>query len=271
MNNTLPFLQRIEQNYGELSPSAREIATFLQNDPLLVLKLSTADIAKSCNTSKATVSRFFRQLGYQSHLVLKKELRAQGQPVASSEDDKLFLQGEYQRIKQAWDYLQRYGINNIASTISTAERISIFGYRNSYPIAMHLQRQLLQLRDRVRLLPQPGQTISEELHGIVEEEVAIVLGFRRRPRVFKHLLNELKKCTSIILLTDSTGQIYKDDVDHLLVCSLGEELAMDSYAAPMSLISMLCHAVYNTLGDEATQRSTAITEGYRALGELEDN
>ena len=185
-------------------------------------------------------------------------------------DDELFLQGEYQRIKQAWDYLQRYGIENISSTISQAERISIFGYRNSYPIAMHLQRQLLQLRDRVRLLPLPGQTISEELQGIVEQEVAIVVGFRRRPRVFKYLLKELKKCTCIILITDSTGQIYKDDVDHLLVCSLGEELAMDSYAAPMSLISMLCHSVYNKLGDEATTRSAAISEGYEALGELED-
>lgn len=270
MNNTLPFLQRIEQNYGELSPSAREIASFLQNDPLLVLKLSTADIANSCKTSKATVSRFFRQLGYQSHLVLKQELRAQGQPIAASDNDEAFLQGEYQRIKQAWEYLHRYGVQQITETISEAQRISIFGYRNSYPMAMHLQRQLLQLRDRVRLLPQPGQTISEELQGIVEDEVAIVVGFRRRPRVFKQLLIELKKCTSVILLTDSTGQIYKDEVDHLLVCSLGEELAMDSYAAPMSLISMLCHSVYKKLGHDATSRSAAISEGYLALGELED-
>lgn len=270
LNNTLPFLQRIEQNYSDLPPSAREIATFLQNDPLQVLKLSTSDIALACNTSKATVSRFFRQLGYKNHLVVKQELRTQGQPIASNNNDKQFLEGEYQRIKAAWEYLQRYGIEQIAEAICNADRISIFGYRNSYPMAMHFQRQLLQLRDRVRLLPQPGQTISEELQGIVKGEVAIVIGFRRRPRVFKSLLTELKKCTSIILLTDSTGQIYKEDVDHLLVCSLGEELAMDSYAAPMSMISMLCHAVYNELGEDATQRSSAISQGYKSLGELED-
>lgn len=270
MNNTLPFLQRIEQNYGELPPSAREIATFLQNDPVQVLTLSTADIAKACNTSKATVSRFFRQLGYESHLMVKHELRAQGQPGTANDDDEAFLNGEYQRIKAVWEYLQRYGIQHIAKSICSADRISIFGYRNSYPMAMHFQRQLLQLRDRVRLLPQPGQTISEELQGIVKDEVAIVIGFRRRPRVFRSLLQELKNCTSTILITDSTGQIYKDDVDHLLVCSLGEELAMDSYAAPMSMLSMICHAVYNELGGEAMYRSQAISKGYETLGELED-
>ena len=270
MNNTLPFLQRIEQNYSKLSPGAREIASYLQNDPLLVLKLSTADIADACRTSKATVSRFFRQLGYQSHLLLKQELRAQGQPLAIDAEGSDFLQGEFQRIRQAWDYIQRYGIDAIVQKLCQAERISIFGYRNSYPIAMHLHRQLLQLRDRVRLLPQPGQTISEELQGMISNEVAIVVGFRRRPKVFSSLLEQLGQCTSVILLTDSSGQIYQDQVDHLLVCSLGEELAMDSYAAPMSLISMLCHAVYKNLGESATKRSAAISESYEALGELED-
>ncbi|XOV77973.1 MAG: MurR/RpiR family transcriptional regulator [Aestuariibacter sp.] len=269
MSNYTPFLKRVEQHFSELPPSAREVAGYLQHNPLHILTLSVAEIAERCQTSKATVSRLFRQLGYDNHLAVKQELREQGHPVMSKSDDASFIDGEYERIKQAWDYLKRHDLPAITDKICDAQRISIIGYRNSYPLAMHLHRQLLQLRDRVRLLPLPGQTISEEMQGIVSNEVAIVIGFRRRPRVFKQLLAQLQKCTTI-LVTDSSGQIYSDVVDHILVCSLGEELAMDSYAAPMSMLSMLCHAVYQNVEKEAQERSSAISRGYDELGELED-
>lgn len=269
VSNFIPFLQRVEKHFKQLPPSAREVATYLQNNPLHILTLSVADIAKQCKTSKATVSRLFRQLGYQTHMEVKQELRAQGQPIIANNTDDSFIDGEYQRIKQAWDYLKRHDIEGIANKICEGQRISIIGYRNSYPLAMHLHRQLLQLRDRVRLLPQPGQTISEELQGLVEDEVCIIIGFRRRPKLFSALLQELGNSTSI-LITDSSGQIYKEQVDHLLVCSLGEELAMDSYAAPMSMLSMICHAVYQQSETTAQARSSAISKGYKNLGELED-
>lgn len=269
MSNYQPFIKRIESQFTELPPAAREVAGYLQQNPLHLLTFSVSDIASACNTSKATVSRLFRQLGYNNHQEVKQELREKGHTVLANANDEAFLEGEYQRIKQAWEVLKRNNINGIATEIRDAQRISIVGYRNSYPLAMHLQRQLLQLRDRVRLLPQPGQTVSEEMQGIVDNEVVIVIGFIRRPRVFRHILKQLNKY-NIILLTDRTGQIYRDSVKHLLVCSLGEELAMDSYAAPMSMLSMLCHAIYQQMEQEAQQRSLSISESYEQLGELED-
>ncbi len=35
--------------------------------------------------------------------------------------------------------------------------------RNAYPAALHLRQQLLQARGQVLVLPQPGQSLSEEL------------------------------------------------------------------------------------------------------------
>ncbi len=269
VSNYLPFLKRIESHYSDLPPTARDVAGYLQHNPMHILTMSIAEIAEACETSKATVSRLFRQLGYSSHQEVKLELRAKGQPVLGNADDESFLQGEYERIRQAWEYLTRHGLDIISKDICDAQRISIIGYRNSYPLAMHLQRQLLQLRDRVRLLPMPGQTISEEMQGIVANEVVIIIGFRRRPRLFKRILEQLKGHNTI-LITDASGQVYRDLVRYVLVCSLGEELAMDSYAAPMSMLSMLCHAVYQQLEGQAQQRSIAILNSYNELGELED-
>ena len=55
-------LQQIENHYASLSPSGKAIAHYIQQNPIAVLSQSTSLIAEKTGTSKATVSRFFRQL-----------------------------------------------------------------------------------------------------------------------------------------------------------------------------------------------------------------
>jgi DNA-binding MurR/RpiR family transcriptional regulator len=71
------------------------------------------------------------------------------------------------------------------------------------------------------------------------------------------------------LITDPTGQVYNQQVSHVLVCHLGNESPFDSYAAPMSLISMLCNRVFGFLGDAASRQTQAISALYEDLDELE--
>ncbi|WP_414692587.1 MurR/RpiR family transcriptional regulator, partial [Paraglaciecola chathamensis] len=106
----IPFIVRIEQQYQGLSPNARLIADHLQHTPLDVLSCSVAEIAQKTQTSKATVSRFFRQLGYQSHHDAKTELnafRANGYPMYMESDQSGALNREIQRIEQTWSNLDQ--------------------------------------------------------------------------------------------------------------------------------------------------------------------
>lgn len=271
MNKPASFVERIQAHYEQLSPNSRKVANYLQHNPLDVINTSVAEIAELTQTSKATVSRFFRQLGYASHLDVKRELRAlraTGLPVGNLEIDNDYVNQELERIQQTWSNVDSKELDAIIEAIDRASRITLIGFRNSYPVAMHFRQQLLQIRDKVRLLPQPGQTLSEELLDIAADELVILVGFRRRPRIIKQLIEQLTNNT-VCMLGDPSAQVYKSQVSHLLICQLGQEMPLDSYAAPMSVVSVVCNGVLSKRREGATARISAISQLYRDLDELE--
>ncbi len=268
---SLPFVKRIESHYEQLSPNARRIANYLQQNPLDVLNTSVAEIADVTQASKATVSRFFRQLGYDSHQDVKKELRtirAAGYPLPMSNTDNNYIHQEMERISQTWDSIKTQDIDTLVESIVSASRITLIGFRNSYPVALHFRQQLLQIRDKVRILPQPGQTVGEEIQDAKDDELFIIVGFRRRPKIVGHLINKLQN-RNLVLLSDPSAQIYRSKVSQLLICQLGQELPLDSYAAPMSVISVVCNAVMSKMKSSSTGRIKEISTVYQELEELE--
>ena len=264
-------LARIRDKYTDLSPSARAIANYLQQFPLTIISDSTAEIAAKTNTSKATVSRLFRQLGYASHQDAKQDVvlqRDAGIPVKQTLTQHDYVAAELGNLQRTLESIPAEEINQIADILAKAPRITLIGYRNSYPVALHCRQQLKQIRPNVRLLPQPGQSLSEDLMDLAEDEVIMVFGFRRRPRIFARMIDALPPARTI-LLTDPTGQVYQDRVGHTLVCQLGNQFAFDSYAAPMSLVSVICNQAYTLLGEEGDRRVSTITQLYTQMGELD--
>lgn len=264
-------LQQIEKHYASLSPSGKSIAHYLQQNPIAVLSQSTSLIAEKTATSKATVSRFFRQLGFDSHQQAKDthvQLREQGVPVVSASSNTQQLESEIKNLSHTFEGMSMDVLKEVASLLAKANQITLIGFRNAYPIALHFRQQLKQIRTSIRLLPQPGQTLSEDIIDLGENDLVVLFGFRRRTRQFKFVLNSIKHCKTV-LITDPTGQIYRDQVNHLLVCHIGSESPFDSYAAPMSLVASLCNLTYEELGEEAAKRVEAITDVYIQMDELE--
>ncbi|WP_432459796.1 MULTISPECIES: MurR/RpiR family transcriptional regulator [unclassified Agarivorans] len=266
-----PFNQRIVEHYQQLSGTARVVADYLQHHPDKVLILSTAEIAQACKVSKASVSRFFRQLGYQDHQQVCDELRQQrewGQPLLTNQPGSHGDKEDIQSINQLYQQLEPLDFHLLVEQISHAKAVTIIGYRNSYPLAMHLREQLTQCRPNVNLLPLPGQSIGEDLSQLRADDLVIVIGIRRRPKLFSALIEQISHCNSV-LITDQSGQRYAKDVKHLLVCPMSNHTALDSYAAPMSLLAHLSNKIYDYLGTAAQQRSAAISKQYQLLDELE--
>ncbi|WP_338040699.1 MurR/RpiR family transcriptional regulator [Marinomonas ostreistagni] len=264
-------LSLIEQNYPSLSPSARAIANYLQQHPLAIVSQTSAQIAEQTGTSKATVSRFFRQLGFESQQDAKQAqlaLRQSGVPVMTHDQSIDQTATELNNLAQTFAGLNPETLAAVSQQIAHASRVTLIGFRNSYPVALHFRQQLQQIRPAVRLLPQPGQTLGEDIHDILEDEVVILLGFQRRTKAFKSIINALTG-RNVILITDPTGQVYNQHANHILICHLGNENPFYSYAAPMSLVSMLCNQVYEQLGETAQLRTQSISNLYHDLDELE--
>lgn len=268
----LPFTQRIERLYAELSPNGRKLADHLLHNSQDIINCTVAELAFKTQTSKATVSRFFRQLGYDSHFDVKREmneLRAAGYPINMQDvSSSNGYKAEINRLKQTFDNIDNQQLLQFVDDIVHAKRITLIGFRNSYPLALHFRQQLLQIKNQVRVLPYPGQSLSEDLEDMDAEELFIIMGFRRRPRFFSSLLQQTSK-NKVALFADPSGQIYKGSSDYLFICQLGQEQALDSYAAPMSLIAVICNKVLSKLSDQGQKRIARISERFKLLDELE--
>ncbi|MEE1674834.1 MurR/RpiR family transcriptional regulator [Agarivorans aestuarii] len=265
------FNQRIVEHYPQLSAKARAVADYLQHHPDKVLILSTAEIANACQVSKASVSRFFRQLGYQDHQQVCELLRQErewGQPLLTSEASDTSEHSDLAAISQVFKQLEQIDCEALVKQISQAKRITIIGYRNSYPLALHFRQQLMQCRKQVYLLPVPGQSMGEELAQLNDKDLVIIIGIRRRPKLFTALIEQLQNL-NCLLITDQSGQCYRTQVSQLLVCPMSNHSALDSYAAPMSLLAHLSNKVYDYLAHSAQTHSNQVSNNYQLLDELE--
>lgn len=267
-----PIDQRIAERHDLLTPQEqRAAATLLEHlDDLATYR--AAELADLAGVSRATMSRLFRSLGFEGfddvrdHL---RGLRTSGEPrrADGAPNTNAVAAAEHVAILRAIEHPR---LPEVAGLLALADRVLVVGWRNSYPVALHLREQLAQARDDVRIAPVPGQTTGEELMGLGPDDVVVVVGFRRRPAHFAAFVAAARDTgATVVLLGDPSAVAHASAASLWLECPLQHELAFDSYAAPMALVGVLADAVLAACRRTGPARVRAITETYERLGEVE--
>ncbi|MCZ4500232.1 MAG: RpiR family transcriptional regulator [Marmoricola sp.] len=267
--------QRIAERYADLSPTERRAADVLlaHLDDLAIYR--AAELADLAGVSKATMSRLFRHLGFddfgevREHL---RRLRSQGVPVAVEDAPSLaaHLEHEVANLQSAMARLDEDRLDTAAALLAGSRRVVVLGLRNSYPVALHLRQQLGHARTGVGLVPQPGQSLADELLGLEPCDVAVVVAFRRRADRIEDLLALLQEAgTPVVLLADPSARALAARSTVWLECPLTTAGAFDSYGAAMSVVAVLADRVLERTGAAGQDRVTAIDAAYRALREIE--
>ncbi|UYA61642.1 Transcriptional regulator, RpiR family [Pectobacterium sp. F1-1] len=272
--------ERLRDRYGELSPQEQRVADFIFDHFDDLISYNSAELARLSGVSKATVSRLFKRLGYPSYRDMRDELRTlrqSGMPLADNRDA---VQGNTllaRHYKQEMANLTQW-INQIDPTqfgaviqaLTQAQRLCLIGLRNSYPVALHLRQQLLQIRQHVTLLAQPGQTLSEELVDLTAQDVVIMVAFRRRPRLIQPLLAQLqKRGVPVLLLCEPQASALMSLATWSLCVPLDSVSAFDSYSSAMSLVNVISNALLHEMLRDGRQRIHQIADLYGELDELE--
>lgn len=241
---------------------------------------SAADLSRLSGVSKATVTRLFRRLGYDDFKAVKahaRQLRHYGVPLASGADSlgdgierfRRHAEREQDNLRQCLERLTPVLFDEVVGALDEAPALAVIGYRNSYPIALHLRQQLLQARSAVQLLPSPNQSLAEELVELDPQALIVLIGFRRRPRLFETLIETLaRREQRVLLIGDPTTAKYDDRVTWRLECSLETLSAFDSYASAMSLVSLLANAMLHRRLAQGRARIGEVMELYQELEEL---
>jgi len=272
--------RRLQQHFSELGPQERRVADFILAHLEDLAVYSAADLSRLSGVSKATVTRLFRRLGYDDFKAVKahaRQLRHYGVPLASGADSlgdgierfRRHAEREQDNLRQCLEGLTPVLFDEVVSALDEAPTLAVIGYRNSYPIALHLRQQLLQARSGVQLLPSPNQSLAEELVELDPQALIVLIGFRRRPRLFETLIETLaQREQRVLLIGDPTTAKYDDRVTWRLECSLETISAFDSYASAMSLVSLLANAMLHRRLAQGRARIGEVMELYQELEEL---
>lgn len=266
-----PVEERIRDAFSGLSGQEQRAATTILEHLDDLATYSSADLSRLSGVSRPTLSRLYRRLGYQGFAELRAEARAaRGVPIGPSRGIEAHLAQESRNIA----HLGRLADGRLQAAVTSmmgATDLVIIGERNSYPVALHLREQLIQLRPRTRLLPLPGQTLAEELVGVGPGDTVVLVGLRRRAGGFDALL---KFCcelhADVVLIADNSALRHAETVNHFLPCSLSSSGPFSSYASAMSLVAMIANEASAMTGPQGSRRVGLITDGYDALGEIED-
>ncbi|MGD8206110.1 MurR/RpiR family transcriptional regulator HpxU [Pantoea sp. FN0305] len=272
--------ERLRQHYVQLSPQEQRIADFVFDHFDDLISYNSADLARLSGVSKATVSRLFRRLGYEKYKDMRDELRTLRQSGMPLTDNRDAVQGntllsrhykqEIANLTQWVNSIDPQCFSEIIAALGQARRIFIIGMRNGWPVALHLRQQLLQARAQVHILPQPGQTLGEELVDISADDLVIGVAFRRRPRIMKSLLLQLQQqAVPVVLLCEPQAQSIIPLARWPLCTPLDSVSAFDSYSAAMSLVNLLANALLHEGLAQGRQRIHAIADLYQQLDELE--
>ncbi|WP_426767513.1 MurR/RpiR family transcriptional regulator HpxU [Erwinia aphidicola] len=272
--------ERLRSHYAQLSPQEQRIADFAFDHFDDLISYNSAELARLSGVSKATVSRLFKRLGYEKYKDMRDELRTlrqSGMPLADNRDavqGNTLLARHYKQemanLTQWVNAIDTGQLGEVVQALSNSKRIFIIGLRNAYPVALHLRQQLLQARAQVHLLPQPGQTLAEELVDLTPDDLVVVMAFRRRPRIIRPLLLQLQQSgIPTLALCEPQAQGVIALARWQLCAPLDSVSAFDSYAAANSLINLLANAVLHELLSDGRQRIHQIADLYSQLDELE--
>ncbi|KRC55027.1 MULTISPECIES: MurR/RpiR family transcriptional regulator [unclassified Nocardioides] len=264
--------ERIAAHHDELGPQERRAAATLLEHLDDLATYRAAELAELAGVSRATMSRLFRSLGFADFDQVREHLRGlrgAGEPrrVEGAPDVATLVAAEQAAIQRA---LEHPRLPEVAGLVALAHRVLVVGWRNSYPVALHLREQLAQARDDVGIAPVPGQAIGEELVGLGPDDVVVVVAFRRRPPHLGPFLEAARDTgAAVVLLGDPSAVAHAARATVWVECPLQSTLAFDSYAAPMALVGLLADSVLAACRRHGPARVRAITETYERLGEVE--
>lgn len=272
--------ERLRNHYPQLSPQEQRAADFIFDHFDDLISYNSAELARLSGVSKATVSRLFKRLGYEKYKDMRDELRTLRQSGMPLTDNRDAVQGntllsrhykqEMANLTQWVSAIDPGQFGEVVQQLARCKRIFIIGMRNAYPVALHFRQQLQQARGGVMVLPQPGQTLAEELVEMTPDDTVVVLAFRRRPRIIKPLLLALQgRDIPTLVICEPQAQAVIALARWQLCTPLDSVSAFDSYASANSLINLLANALLHESLSEGRQRIHHIADLYGQLDELE--
>lgn len=277
--------EKIKSKLSEMTKSERQIALYCMahvND----FAFCTLDaIAGKIETSTTSVIRFCRRLDFSGYKQLQTYVRAEikehpalpdkfGRTVQGSDRNDLLIKTINEDIDSIHKTFSEISIKDISvavKNISQAERVFVFGMRESFAIAHYAYTRFLTVRSDVFLLNAGYNGEIETLLSLRKGDVCIVSIFHRYTRSALEILSNLKKRgVFVIVITDSEYGEIAEYASIILVCCVDSKGIKNSAVAPICLLNYLCNAIAMNTGESSLRYMKQSEELFRSISVLEN-
>jgi DNA-binding MurR/RpiR family transcriptional regulator len=272
VNQTLHI--RIQEQHDALTKSERRVATAVllhQND---LAQFSLDDLARIAGTSKATVARLFKKLGYERYREARYE-RGRTSNWAMTPLDQLaglehaedleptlatHIQLEISNLTQTVQEIRPEDVKLAVESLLKASCVWVLGLRGQSPQAALAHLTLGHVLDNVRTIG-ASSDISYDTVFMRKGEVLLAIGARRRTKQFKVVMKYAKAHgVQVILLSDLTATESLKYADIVLRCHCKAQYYPDSHTTFVSVINFLVAGIALKKGQTLVARHKRIEE-----------
>ncbi|WP_296883404.1 MULTISPECIES: hypothetical protein [unclassified Thomasclavelia] len=182
--------------------------------------ISTVELAKACNVSKASISRFCRKIGLEDFLALKILIRSYkpGKTVSqkysfkqTTDDDVInFIDESIDKMTLLKKHLDRTLLNEITQDINKYQRVYLMGLQQSAGIMISLANDLMTFKKYAFAIMEPKK-INQILKNATDQDLIIVFSatgsFFEKILPRKNIINK-NNPPRIYLITTIKTDIY---------------------------------------------------------------
>lgn len=275
---------RVHEAYAALPSGERKIADVVLDFPGDLAAYSASELADLAEVSNATVTRFFRRLGYESFDDARRSSRRSrewGSPLfmtsKTTQAEEIgtgliarFAAEEKALIDATFAALDPKVVSEAVEALARARRLFFLGFRNSGYIAGYARWQFIQFRSDVHMLTAGTESLAERIADLGQGDLLVLVGVRRL--VAKLGRNaEAARATGadILLLTDPSARVIPAYARWTILCSVENPHVFDSYAGIMGVLRLLAFETMQKLGRKGRARLQAIEELHESLGEFD--
>lgn len=273
------LLARIRRVMHTLHPMERRLAEALLSFPGELASYSASELAKLANVSNATVSRFFRKLGYPNFEAARRNVRAEKQSGAA-----LLLLGQttetlhhvveahdaqaHLNLTRTFSGISITEVDTVAQSMLQARRVWVVGFRTSHAFATYLHWQILQAIEVAILLPTAGHTLAEHIAGIEPDDVVILFDFKRRPKFLDLVTRQIiARGPQMLIISDAPRTMQPNQVAWHFQCQTVAPGPLFNHVSVLAVSHLVATRVLELAGPSARKRLGTIEALHEELDE----
>lgn len=263
-------------NLNSLTPSQQKIAEYVERNIQYVVSLTEQELADTLNLSIATVSRFWRAVGYENFKDFKQQISQKLLPTPSGKIETLLSKTEQtgsilnsfqtviNQLELTLEHFSEADLNKAAQMVREANKVFVYAQGSSVGLQELLYFRLARYGLNLKRMQNSGSELLEDLLHVTKEDLVIIFYFGRRtlPEEEAIFRESMDKGFKVIVITDQLVTPITAQAEVTLYGSRGEPWEFHSMVAPTLILEMLVIAVGSHEKDHALDKLKEL-EGLR--------